>query len=78
MHVHFACINDLSRVVTTGQQQFSLGTNGHPSNATFPLVKDRIPGKDAVVRGRVELPTFRFSGALSGFAPVLRISRYTC
>ena len=57
-----ACDSERPTTVTHGKS-WSLDSCGHESaQLAFPLVRALETSLKLVVRGRVELPTFRFSG----------------
>ena len=63
--VRSACDSERPTTVTHGQS-WSLGDCKHRSTqSAFALVRALETGPKLVVRGRVELPTFRFSEGLS-------------
>ena len=62
--VRSACDSERPTTVTRGQS-WSLDSDRHGSAPTvFALVKALETSQKLVVRGRVELPTFRFSGEI--------------
>jgi hypothetical protein len=65
LDVRSACDSERPTTVTHGQS-WSLDSYGHESTrSTFALVRALETSPEVVVRDRIELSTFRFSGALS-------------
>ena len=60
-----ACDSERPTTVTHGQSWSLDGCRYQGTQSAFALVRALEPSPKLVVRGRVELPTFRFSGGRS-------------